>query len=153
MKPVLIIEDDKKKIGDIKDYLSGQKMENVVIKESYQSGLRELLANSDKYALLLLDMSLPTWDKSPNELSGHFEKFGGYNILKELVRKKKQLPTILMTMFDNFGESDNSIDLKEINRILSSEFSEFYKGVVYYNSRENKWRDELRHLLDKIELK
>ena len=43
---IILIEDDKKKIEDIKWFLQDSfKYSELVIKESYQSGLRELIKN------------------------------------------------------------------------------------------------------------
>lgn len=143
---ILLIEDDKKKIEDIKEFLLNfYNYSGLVIKESYQSGLRELI--KVKYDLLLLDMSIPTWDKSINESGGNFEKFGGYKILKEITRKKKPIDTVLITMFDDFGESDTSVTLEHLNKLLSDEFPTLYKGVAYYNTREDNWKTELDLLI------
>lgn len=120
---------------------------NLVIKESYQSGLKELLKN--KYNLLLLDMSIPTWDISIYEPGGYFEKFGGYKILREITRKAKAIPTILITMFDDFGDSDSSITLSQLNELLASKFDKFFLGSVFYNSREINWRKNLKELIEK----
>ena len=102
-----------------------------------------------KYDLLLLDMSIPTWDKTIDEPGGSFEKFGGYKILREITRKKKPIDTILITMFDDFGESDASITLSQLNESLKNEFPSLYKGVVYYNTREDKWKTELNLFIEK----
>jgi DNA-binding NarL/FixJ family response regulator len=143
---IILIEDDKKKIEDIREFLSDSfDYNDLVIKESYQSGLREILKNN--YDLLLLDMSIPTWDKTIDEPGGSFEKFGGYKILKEITRKKKSIDTVLITMFDDFGESDNSITLTQLNGLLEKEFPEIYQGAVYYNTRENKWKDNLNEYI------
>ena len=139
---IIVIEDDFKKKEDIRNFLSSElQINNIVIKESYQSGLRELIKN--KYDLLLLDMSIPTWDKSIDEPGGNFEKFGGYKILKEITRKKKPIKTILITMFDDFGESDTSITLSQLDNLLRTEFPDVYIGAVYYNIREEKWKTDL----------
>lgn len=144
---IILVEDDKKKIEDIAEFLAAYfSYTNLIVKESYQSGLRELI--NEKYDLLLLDMSIPTWDKSPIESGGYYEKFGGYKILKEIVRKKKPVKTILITMFDDFGESDTSITLDELNRSLRNEFDAIYKGSVFYSSKQSKWRDELKDLIE-----
>lgn len=145
---IILIEDDKKKIEDIKWFLQDSfNYSELVIKESYQSGLREL--NKNDYDLLLLDMSIPTWDKTIDEPGGNFEKFGGYKILKEITRKKKIVDTILITMFDDFGESDTSITISQLDSLLNQEFKSFYKGVVYYNTREDKWKTTLNSLIEK----
>lgn len=145
---IILIEDDKKKIEDIKEFLLDSfSYKDLVVKESYQSGLRELVKNS--YDLLLLDMSIPTWDKTFDEPGGSFEKFGGYKILKEITRKNKPVNTILITMFDDFGESDTSITLSQINKLLETEFPLIYKGAVYYNTREDKWKTDLCSSIEK----
>lgn len=146
MNKILLVEDDRKKISDIKDFFFQLEDKcDLSIKESYQSGLRELLDNP--YDLLLLDMSIPTWDNSKSELHSTFEKFGGYKILKELQRKGRELPTILITMFDDFGESDAAMTVQELDKILQSEFSTIYEGVVFYSARENSWKGQLKLLL------
>ncbi len=151
MAKIILIEDDKKKIEDIKNFLlSKYHINNLTIKESYQSGLREILKN--EYNILLLDMSIPTWDKSIDEPGGNFEKFGGYKILRELKRKRKEIDTILITMFDDFGEGNTSITLTKLNEALLEEFKEFYKGYVYYNIREDKWKRDLDNLLQNYKL-
>lgn len=149
IKKIIVIEDDFKKKEDIRNFLSHElNVDKIVIKESYQSGLRELIKNS--YDLLLLDMSIPTWDKSIDEPGGNFEKFGGYKILKEITRKKRPIKTILITMFDDFGESDTSITLNQLDELLKNEFPDIYKGAVYYNTREDKWKTDLSNYISII---
>lgn len=145
-KKIILIEDDQKKIEDIKEYLhSSFGNFDLTIRESYQSGLRELLNN--KYNFLLLDMSIPTWDKAPNKSSGDFKKFGGYTILQELKRKDNMLPIALISMFDEFGESDRSVTLSQIDGILKEEYPEFYNGAIYYSSSQSDWKEKLNILL------
>jgi len=149
-RKVLLIEDDKKKIDDITEYLgSNYDFSTLVVKESYQSGMRAAMEGD--FDLLLLDMSIPTWDKSPTETGGSYQKFGGYKILKEVIRKEKKIKTILITMFDDFGESDTSITLKELNDLLKKDFPEVYQGAIFYSTRETKWKDELDSYLKKKE--
>lgn len=146
---IILIEDDYKKIEDIREFITEELLfENLVVKESYQSGIREILHNN--FDLLLLDMSIPTFDKSPQESGGHFEKFGGYKVLREIIRKNRPVKTILITMFDDFGESDLSITLSQIDESLKKEFSSLYLGSVFYNATENKWKDDLRQILGRL---
>lgn len=146
----ILIEDDSKKIEDIKEYVTKQLgCEIFTVKESYQSGIREILQND--YDLLLLDMSIPTFDKTPVESGGPYEKFGGYKVLREIIRKKRPVKTILITMFDDFGESDLSITLSQIDQSLKQEFSNVYLGSVFYHARENKWQEDLKTIIQEIQ--
>lgn len=143
---IILVEDDTKKIEDITSFLSKKLNKcELIVRESYQSGIKEILHND--FDVLLLDMSIPTYDKTPIEVGGPYEKFGGYKILKELARKNRALKTILITMFDDFGESDQSITLNQINSTLLEEFPLHFLGSVFYQSKETKWQDELYPLL------
>lgn len=145
----ILIEDDAKKIEDIKEFITKiMGCEQLVIRESYQSGIREILKND--FELLLLDMSIPTYDKSPLESGGPYEKFGGYKVLREIKRKRRPIKTILITMFDDFGESDLSVTLTQINNSLKEEFQDLYIGSVFYHARENNWQEELKSLINKL---
>jgi hypothetical protein len=95
-------------------------------------------------------MSIPTFDKTPLESGGHYEKFGGYKVLREIIRKKRPVKTILITMFDDFGESDLSITLSQIDESLKKEFSNIYLGSVFYHARENKWQEDLKNLIQEV---
>ena len=147
-KNIMLIEDDQKKIEDIKNFISQSfKDIQLITKESYQSGLKELIRNH--YELLLLDMSIPTWDKNTNHSGGDYQKFGGYRILKELSRKGKLLPTVLISMFDEFGESDRTITLKQIDDLLKKEYPEKYIGAIFYSASQTEWKDNLKSILQK----
>jgi CheY-like chemotaxis protein len=149
IKKILLIEDDKKKIDDIKQFINSKNNTyDLSIKESYQSGLKELIRG--KYDLLLLDMSLPTWESEEYGAVESFEKFGGYKIMKEMLRKQKLTKTILITMFDDFGESDLSITLSQIDTMLKESFNDFYLGYVFYNSKQSNWKDKLQHYIESI---
>ncbi len=148
-RKIILIEDDSKKIEDIMEYVTKELgCEIFSVKESYQSGIKEILQND--YDLLLLDMSIPTFDKTPVESGGPYEKFGGYKVLREIIRKQRPVKTILITMFDDFGESDLSITLSQIDQSLKQEFSNIYLGSVFYHARENKWKEDLKTIIQEI---
>ncbi|SMO94784.1 response regulator [Fodinibius sediminis] len=143
---IILVEDDQKKIDDIKGFLDESfGYSDLTIRQSYQSGLRELLTN--QFNFLLLDMSIPTWDKEPNKSSGDFQKFGGYTILQELDRKNKMIPVALISMFDEFGESDRSVTLRQIDSMLNDEYSEYYHGAIYYSSSQSDWKEKLKNMI------
>jgi len=146
MNRILFIEDNKTKIEDIKSFLEEKyKDVNLSVKESFTSGLRELFTND--YDIVFLDMSLPTREGSQNNSLNSFEQLGGHKILSEMKRKELFLPTIVITMFRDFGVGQSFMDLNEIDDMCKDEFKTFYKGVVYYSSREDSWKDKLNNYL------
>ncbi|MCA4783275.1 hypothetical protein IF125_13610 [Empedobacter stercoris] len=147
MNNILIIEDDKVKIERLITYFSSEK---ITIKESFQSGLSEIKNNKDAYDFLILDMTIPLWEKGNNDLGGNYEQFGGEKILREMKRRKLFLPTILFTMFDIFPTKEGNITFNEVNSIFKKDFSDFYLGAVFYNSNEDNWQIEMSNLISEI---
>ncbi|MFH6998882.1 hypothetical protein ACHRVZ_13170 [Flavobacterium sp. FlaQc-57] len=147
MNKVLIIEDDKVKIERLTSYFSN---EELTVKESFQGGVSELKSNLKNYDFLILDMTIPLWEKGNNDLGGNYEQFGGEKILREMKRRKLFLPTILFTMFDVFPTKEGNITFNEINIIFKEEFSDFYFGAVFYNANEDNWQIDMSNLIAKI---
>jgi|SRR5690554_3051115 len=147
MNNILIIEDDKVKIERLITYFSSEK---ITIKESFQSGLSEIKNNNDAYDFLILDMTIPLWEKGNNDLGGNYEQFGGEKILREMKRRKLFLPTILFTMFDVFPTKEGNITFNEVNSIFKKDFSKFYLGAVFYNSNEDNWQIEMSNLISEV---
>lgn len=144
---VLIIEDDKNKIEKLISFLN---IDEVIVKESLQGGILELKINHINYDLLILDMTVPLWEKGRNDLGGNYEQFGGEKVLREMRRRKIFLPTILFTMFDIFPTKRGNITFNEINSMYKKEFKDFYLGAVFYNSIEENWKVDLSKLIYKI---
>ena len=147
MNNILFIEVNRAKADDVSLFMNENYPEiNFEIKESFTSGLRELFKN--RYDLLFLDMSIPTREGDANSLINNFEQLGGYQILSEMKRKKKQIPTILITMFNEFGVNSSFFNLNEIDELCMTEFSDFYLGAVYYTSRDATWKEKLKNFIE-----
>lgn len=147
MKKILIIEDDKIKVERLKTFFENSE---ITLKESFQSGVLELKSNFSMYDFLILDMTIPLWEKGNNDLGGNYEQFGGERVLREMKRKGMFLPTILFTMFDIFPTKEGNITFEEISRKFMIDFQEFYIGTVFYNANEDNWKNNLTNLLSKI---
>ena len=147
---ILFIEDNKTKSEAIKNFINENFQEKfeITIKESFTSGLIELFLNT--YDILLVDMSLPTRDDFSTSLTNNHEQLGGHRIMSEMNRKNLNIPTILITMFAEFGINESFMDIKELNYILEKDFDKFYKGYVYYSSKEENWKDNLKRYLNNI---
>ena len=139
---ILLIEDDANKANNIQEEIS--KHYNAICidkKESYQSGLKAIINNAD-YDLLLLDMSIPTHDKSIGTQS-EVRPMGGIDILKELKRRSISINVIVITQFDDFiGKGEHKRTLNELKQEMSTLY-ENYKKTISYVQNETAWRNEL----------
>lgn len=141
---VLIIEDYMQKYIEIKNLLELKKME-IVGYHSYLTGLKEMISN--KYDLIILDMSLPNYDILSSEKSGKDRTYGGLDLLHEMRRRKITTKVIIITQFDIFGEIGEKKGLTQlIKEIEDCGFSNFM-GLIYYDATSNDWEVELNKLL------
>ncbi|MGM0112016.1 hypothetical protein [Enterococcus sp. DIV0187] len=146
---VLIIEDDKNKVLQVKNFLIKRYPDiKITDRFSYQSGLMDMYKND--YDVLLLDMSMPTFDISESESGGRYRPFAGLEILSQMDRRGIETPTIVITQFEQFGDLENHISLKELRVKMETEYNDIYMGTVYYNSAENNWMTELENLLSGV---
>jgi DNA-binding NarL/FixJ family response regulator len=147
---ILIIEDDQNKIKQIIEFICDNLVKVIITKKfSYQSGLKEIV--NVKYDLIILDMSMPTFDITSSENGGRPKPFAGREILRQMKRRDINTPVIVVTQFERFGELSNTITLPELRDDLQTKFKDIYLGTVYYNPALNSWRDEFSNLLKRIE--
>ncbi len=143
---VLIIDDSDFKVTDLESYLK-QRFEalRVVAKRSYQSGLKEVLSNG--YDLVMLDMSMPTFDTSFQERGHRFRNFAGKEILIEMERKAINAKTIIVTQFDTFPDGT---ELSTLHLEMKRRFQRNYIGSVFYDASVSEWKGDLDGLLKRF---
>ncbi|MCH5470513.1 MULTISPECIES: response regulator [Bacillus] len=148
---ILIIEDDPNKAKQLNEFFSNvSDVKSITTKSSYKTGLKEILKN--EYHFLVLDMSMPTFDISTEAGGGKVMHFGGKEILRQLRRKKVNIPTVVVTQFESFGE-EKKMTLDKLKDELSQEFSDNYIKTIYYNPAGIEWKHELQDVVDNFEVK
>ena len=95
-------------------------------------------------------MSLPIFDISTEEDGFQVDPFSGRNILAEMNRKNVLVPTVVITMFETFGEGSDLMTLEELDKELSEKYPLIYRGKIYYNSSEINWKEALKKLFEEI---
>ncbi|MDN7243016.1 response regulator [Planococcus sp. N028] len=147
---ILIIEDDQNKRKQVLDFIEETISHfDIESKSSFKSGLKELI--NTHYDLLLLDMSMPTFDITVSETGGKLLPFAGKEILRQMKRRKIFIPTIVITQFEKFGDYEKTLNLEELKAELERDFRDIYLGAVYYNPASSSWRDDLKEKLKNIE--
>ncbi len=138
---VLLIEDDEDKRNDLLFFIEEKLTNDYKTARSIQSSKKIL--NEEEFDLILLDMTIPTFDISPTEEGGRTQAFGGRILLSEMVRKRLKTKVIVVTLFDVFGKDKEEITLKELNQQLYDSYPNIYFGAIQYSVRLVGWKEEL----------
>lgn len=142
---VLIVEDNRNKLKQIRDLLE-KKYADCEIVEAYafNSGVKKVLENN--WDLVILDMSLPTYNITYTESGGDKKPIAGKNIMKRMLNRKIYTPVVVITQFETFD--DDKISLETLNEEFATLFSQIWKGTVYYGNDE--WSKEFDLLLNQL---
>ena len=149
---MLIIEDDEDKLKTLAEFIDAEFPGYVVeTAKSYNSGLRAIIKGNNLYDFILLDMSMPNYDVSPSEPSGGSpESFAGSELLAQMKLRNIQIPTVVVTMFDAFGDNSSKVSLDQLVEKLAIQFQPTFRGSVYYNPAEDGWRSSLKVIISNI---
>ncbi|RXS75238.1 DNA-binding transcriptional response regulator [Blautia faecicola] len=142
---ILLIEDNSNKLKQIKTVLI-EIYPQASIEEAYSfnSGVRKVYEN--KWNLIILDMSLPTYDITHTESGGDKKPVAGKNIMKRMLNRKIIVPVVIITQFETFD--DDKISLDSLNAEFQEGFKDIWKGTIFYGNDD--WSMELKDILEKI---
>ncbi|MCG8669282.1 MAG: response regulator [Pseudomonadales bacterium] len=148
MYNVLIVEDEEPKFVHIRRHIENL-VGNCTIHhmKSVNSAIRYL--ENKLPDLLILDMSLPTFDITEEESGGRPQGFGGIEVLREMKIENWGCPTIVITGYSAFQRDDaNRVSLDDLSKELLEEFPEFLRGVLHFNSSFSEWKTELQSIIN-----
>ena len=139
---ILIIDDDLNKRERIIEFIKSEyECINIVQKKSYQSALKEIF--SQAYDMVLLDMTMPTFDIDIGEAGGRIRVFAGKEVMRKMIRRKYLFPVVIITQFERFGDDKNEILFDALKEELSSSYPEVFRDMIYYNAASSSWHDIL----------
>lgn len=143
-KRLLIIEDNEAKLNRLRQFCEENLTDyEVEDRRSYNSALSEVVHNGKNYDLILLDVSMNTYDISPEVSDGEQEPLAGSNILRFMKLRKIKVSVIVVTMYESFVDG---IKIDKLDEGFREKYSEFYKGFVYYSLRNEDWIKRLKEL-------
>lgn len=143
---ILIVEDDENKRTRIVSFLKERfEAPAIITAKSLQSGLRLIIEGGVE--LVILDMTMPTFDIGVDEDGGRLQAYAGREILNQMDRRDIVVPVIVVTQFDEFGVSPDILTLQELDLQLQEAYPEIYAGAVYYNVSEEGWKESLLKLI------
>lgn len=136
-KRILIVEDDIYKSNQIISFAKSiNNNASITTKESLNSSLQEVA--KAEYDLIILDMSLPTFENKDNE---NFQPYGGLLFLDEIKRKKYSFDVVILTQYATFGEGNRETTLMEIDSKCSEKYPN-YREIIYF--LDESWKEKLK---------
>jgi CheY-like chemotaxis protein len=148
MKRILIVEDNHKKLEKLKSFLESEYKDiKLAEKTSYNSASKEIALNYSKYDLILLDMSMQTYDISIEESGGEPEPLAGKNILRQMYFREIPTKVLVVTMYENFVDGTSIIKLDEV---LKNEYPANYCGYIFFSHNNFDWSIDLKESINKI---
>lgn len=146
---ILLVEDGEYKSERVSEFLNENIINaNIDVRGSYSSAAKALL--SGKYQIAILDMTLPTFDKSNGSIGGDSKTYGGLDLARFIKRKKINLQFLFLSQYKSFSESAKLSCLDDINNIAKKEYPDLYLGSVFYEHAGFKWKDELLELVKSL---
>ncbi len=142
MKLILIEDDDFKK----KKILSfiNESFDNAEVETAGAvTSAIELIKQCLDAELILLDMSLPTYDHAENTDTGRPQGFGGIDILRYMEFMEDNRKVIIITQFDTFTIDGVNINVHDIEHKLSVEFNDSFVGLVQFDVVSDSWKLDL----------
>ena len=148
MGRILIIEDNEPKLNRIKEFCAQYWPDySLECRCSYNSALNEVVHHGKFYDIILLDVSMNTYEVNDDASDGEQEPLAGSNILRFMKLRKINVPVIVITMYESFVDG---IKIDKLDDGFREKYSEFYKGYVYYSLKNEDWINKLNQLMDSI---
>jgi CheY-like chemotaxis protein len=144
---LLVVEDEEPKREAILAFVSTSfAWSSVTTAHSVRSAISSI--RTQLPALLLLDMSLPTFDIAPGEPGGRPQGEGGVEVLRYLEMSETILPTIVVTGYDAFKKPGGQrIGYERLSEELRLDYPGIFRGLVHFDPIQGIWGEQLRALI------
>ena len=103
--------------------------------------------------LLILDMSLPTFDINleKKEFGGNPQGFGGIEVLKNLKIDRIVCKTIIITGYEAFSKKNSKpVDINTLKADLLIKYPEYIIDVLHFNSTYDSWKIKLKNSISDL---
>jgi CheY-like chemotaxis protein len=139
---ILLVEDEESKRQQVTELLRDEFPKSAVVEaKSLNSALRRIA--EDVFDLVILDMTMPTFDIASDEEGGRPQAYGGRELLRHMKRRGVGTPVIVLTQFDRFGKEPDQRSIDELDTELARDHQQNYLGSIRYNVAVDTWRNEL----------
>jgi CheY-like chemotaxis protein len=146
---ILLVEDEEPKQRHISAYVreivSDLELE---VARSVRSALDKLNARVPN--LIILDMSLPTFDIGGSEGGGRPQGFGGLELIRMMELEEIECPVVILTGYEAFTKAGGQVTLDSLGVELAASHPNVFRGILHYNSAYGDWQIRLSSILSEL---
>lgn len=143
---VLVVEDDRYKRTEITSVLRGLARE-IYIAEAESVNTACLHVYDERFDLVILDMSLPTFEQDAPGGGGSPQGQGGLEVLRVLKRLGSRSQVIVVSQYPEIELERQIFELGNAPSVLSDYFRVSVIGAVLYEFRNEAWKSFLSALV------
>ncbi|WP_299425300.1 response regulator [uncultured Meiothermus sp.] len=146
---ILIVEDDQHKMDRLREACKvARPSAEIVEATSFNRGLKAV--RSERYDLVLLDMSLRTFDPAFDGDEEEPQPFGGREVISYMKQIGNTSPILVVTQYEQLGSGSESMSVDELADELSKDHPDLFMGLVFFDGTSNKWQHELIAALSQV---
>jgi CheY-like chemotaxis protein len=140
---VLLVEDDEFKATDILKVLEESFAHDQVLRAMSVTSAMKAISN-ETFTVIVLDMSLPTFELSGPGGGGSPQGQGGLEVLRLARRLRNASPFIVVTQYPDIELDGNDIPLAIAAKALRARFDVDVKACLLYEFDGDNWRAPFR---------
>lgn len=143
---VLLVEDEEPKQRHIEAFLRKTlKTPQITIAKSVRGALERLTQSIPD--VVILDMSLPTFEIGGDEAGGRPQGFGGIEVIRNMELDDIVAPVVFLTGYEAFTKAGGQLSLDALAEELRDDHPDLFRGIIHYNSAYGDWQVRLMETL------
>jgi CheY-like chemotaxis protein len=142
---ILIAEDESPKLAHLIAFVERHLDGQLLIARSVRTAID--IIESQTPDLILLDMSLPTFEVSPGEPGGRPQGWGGAEVLRYMEYLDLSSNVVVVTQYEAFPTAGGTVDLSHLSGELAAEHPTLFRGVIHYTALNEEWQSVLLSLI------
>lgn len=146
---VLLVEDEDPKRRHLCGYLR-QLLPGLELGEARSVRSALLSLETRVPDLMILDMSLPTFDIGPSEGGGRPQGFGGLELMRNMALEDIECPVVVVTGYEAFAKAGGQVGLESLGDEIRASHPKIFKGLLHFNSAYGDWQAGLARVCQQL---
>lgn len=147
---ILLVEDNPYKQSRIMEVLRSSPRDVEIATAMSFTSARQAIERSD-YKMIVLDVSLPTYDRTATESGGKLRILGGREIARQLSREDISTQIVFLTQYSSFSDKGTSYTFESLSEQLARDCGNNFAGMFFFDPSSLLWKESLQSLILKLD--